>query len=238
MSDLIKYSDEREAANAARVGALETLLIKKGVLGSDSVDTVLQHFETVAGPFNGARIVARAWMDPAYKQRLIEDTPKAIAELNFPLGMDGAEGEHMKAVANSASVHNLVICTLCSCYPWPVLGLPPYWYKDPVFRARGVRDHTLSSLAQKMSLIERHLSRVFKEGAGVTPMSFLNDARLDAVRQYLENSDLALREIALRCGFETADNLRRVFTRRFALSPLEYRQRFRSASPPEKIAEH
>ena len=99
-------------------------------------------------------------------------------------------------------------------------------------------DHTLSSLAQKMSLSERHLSRVFKEGAGVTPMSFLNDARLDAVRQYLENSDLALREIALRCGFETADNLRRVFTRRFALSPLEYRQRFRSASPPEKIAEH
>ena len=140
MSDLFKYSDEREAANAARVGALETLLIKKGVLGSDSVDTVLQHFETVAGPFNGARIVARAWMDPAYKQRLIEDTPKAIAELNFPLGMDGAEGEHMKAVANSASVHNLVICTLCSCYPWPVLGLPPYWYKDPVFRARGVRE--------------------------------------------------------------------------------------------------
>jgi nitrile hydratase len=140
MSDLFKYSDEREAANAAKVGALETLLIKKGVLGSDSVDTVLTHFETVAGPFNGARIVARAWVDAAYKQRLIDDTPKAIAELNFPLGMDGAEGEHMKAVANSESVHNLVICTLCSCYPWPVLGLPPYWYKDPVFRARGVRE--------------------------------------------------------------------------------------------------
>ncbi|RXZ33993.1 nitrile hydratase subunit alpha [Oxalobacteraceae bacterium CAVE-383] len=140
MSDLFKYSDEREAANAAKVGALETLLIKKGVLGSDSVDTVLQHFETVAGPFNGARIVARAWADPAYKQRLIDDTPAAISELNFPLGMDGAEGEHMKAVANSGSVHNLVICTLCSCYPWPVLGLPPYWYKDPVFRARGVRE--------------------------------------------------------------------------------------------------
>lgn len=88
--------------------------------------------------------------------------------------------------------------------------------------------HTLSSLAGKMSLSERHLSRVFKEGTGFTPMNFLNDARLDAVRQYLENSDLALREIALRCGFETADNLRRVFTRRFELSPLEYRQRFHS----------
>ncbi|HEY4318212.1 MAG TPA: nitrile hydratase subunit alpha [Herbaspirillum sp.] len=140
MTALFDYDDDREAASAAKVGALEALLIAKGVLGSDSVDTVLQHFETVAGPFNGARIVARAWVDPDYKQRLVDDTPAAIAELNFPLGMDGAEGEHMKAVANSATVHNLVICTLCSCYPWPVLGLPPYWYKDPIFRARGVRE--------------------------------------------------------------------------------------------------
>jgi nitrile hydratase len=140
MSSLFAYDAEREEASAARVRALEALLIEKGVLGSDSVDTVLNHFETVAGPFNGARIVARAWTDPAYLQRLVDDTPKAIAELNFPLGMDGAEGEHMKAVANTDTVHNLVICTLCSCYPWPVLGLPPYWYKDPVFRARGVRE--------------------------------------------------------------------------------------------------
>jgi len=140
MSDLFNYDDQRESASAARVRALEALLIQKGVLGSDSVDTVLEHFETVAGPFNGARIVARAWMDADYKRRLLEDTPKAIAELEFPLGMDGAEGEHMKAVANEADVHNLIICTLCSCYPWPVLGLPPYWYKDPVFRSRGVRE--------------------------------------------------------------------------------------------------
>lgn len=140
MSQLFDYDEERETASAAKVRALEALLIKKGVLGSDSVDTVLNHFETVAGPFNGARIVARAWMDPAFKQRLLNDTPKAIAELNFPLGMDGAEGEHMKAVANTADTHNLIICTLCSCYPWPVLGLPPYWYKDPVFRSRGVRE--------------------------------------------------------------------------------------------------
>jgi nitrile hydratase len=140
MSQLFNYDDERENASAAKVRALEALLIKKGVLGSDSVDTVLSHFETVAGPFNGARIVARAWMDTAFKQRLLDDTPKAIAELNFPLGMDGAEGEHMKAVANTPDTHNLIICTLCSCYPWPVLGLPPYWYKDPVFRSRGVRE--------------------------------------------------------------------------------------------------
>lgn len=140
MSELFKHPNDREAASAAKVRALEALLIEKGIIGSDSVDAVLQHFETVAGPFNGARIVARAWVDPEFKRRLIDDTPRAIAELNVAPGMTGAEGEHMAAVANGPGVHNLVICTLCSCYPWPVLGLPPYWYKDPVFRARGVRE--------------------------------------------------------------------------------------------------
>src|SRR3984957_11382392 len=140
MTRLFQYEDDREASSAAKVRALEALLIEKGVIGSDSVDAVLQHFETVAGPFNGAKIVARAWTDPAFKQRLVEDTPKAIAELDLSAGMAGAEGEHMAAVANGDGVHNLIICTLCSCYPWPVLGLPPYWYKDPVFRARGVRE--------------------------------------------------------------------------------------------------
>ncbi|AOB31748.1 nitrile hydratase [Bordetella sp. H567] len=140
MSDMFNYEEDREAKSAAKVRALEALLIKKGVIGSDSVDAVLSHFENVAGPFNGARIVARAWVDPEYKRRLIENTPKAIAELDVARGMTGAEGEHMAAVANGPGVHNLIICTLCSCYPWPVLGLPPYWYKDPVFRARGVRE--------------------------------------------------------------------------------------------------
>jgi nitrile hydratase subunit alpha len=140
MSELFQYGDEREADSAALVRALEALLIQKGVLGSDSVDAVLDHFERVAVPCNGARIVARAWIDPDFKRRLLEDTPKAIAELNVAAGMEGAEGEHMAAVANGPEVHNLIICTLCSCYPWPVLGLPPYWYKDPVFRARGVRE--------------------------------------------------------------------------------------------------
>ena len=140
MTDLFHFDKDREASSAAKVRALEALLIEKGVLGSDSVDAVLQHFETMAGPFNGAKIVARAWVDPEYKKRLIADTPRAIAELDLPAGMTGAEGEHMAAVANDEGVHNLIICTLCSCYPWPVLGLPPYWYKDPVFRARGVRE--------------------------------------------------------------------------------------------------
>jgi nitrile hydratase len=140
MSNLFAYDDDREEKNAAKVRALESLLIEKGLIGSDSVDTVLAHFETVAGPFNGARLVARAWVDAAFKARLIADTPAAIAEMGLPQGMNGAEGEHMKAVANEPGIHNLIICTLCSCYPWPILGLPPYWYKDPVFRARGVRE--------------------------------------------------------------------------------------------------
>lgn len=140
MNELFAYDDEREENNAALVRALEALLIEKGLIGSDSVDAVLAHFDTVAGPFNGSRLVARAWADDAFKARLLADTPAAIAEMGFPQGMDGAEGEHMRAVANAPGVHNLVICTLCSCYPWPVLGLPPYWYKDPVFRARGVRE--------------------------------------------------------------------------------------------------
>ena len=140
MDDRFKYRDDREGYSAARVRALEALLIKKGIITDKTVDTVLEFFQTRMGPFNGAKIVARAWIDPAFKARLVADTPKAIAELDLPAGMAGAEGEHMRAVANEPSVHNLIICTLCSCYPWPVLGLPPYWYKDPTFRSRAARE--------------------------------------------------------------------------------------------------
>ncbi|HKP57860.1 MAG TPA: nitrile hydratase subunit alpha [Polyangiales bacterium] len=140
MSERFKYADAREAESAAKVKALEDLLIEKGVIGTDTVDSVLGFFETQMGPFNGAKLVARAWLDPAFKKRLLEDTPAAIAELPFPAGMAGAEGEHMKIVENTAAVHNLIVCTLCSCYPWPTLGLPPYWFKDPTFRARAVRE--------------------------------------------------------------------------------------------------
>lgn len=140
MQDRFQYRADREAYSAARVRALEALLIKKGVITDQTVDTVLEFFETKMGPFNGAKIVARAWVDPAFKDRLVTDTPKAIAELSLPEGMAGAEGEHMRAVANAPGVHNLIICTLCSCYPWPVLGLPPYWYKDPTFRSRAARE--------------------------------------------------------------------------------------------------
>ncbi|MBY5854281.1 nitrile hydratase subunit alpha [Rhizobium leguminosarum] len=140
MTDRFKYREDREAYSAARVKALEALLIKKGIITDKTVDTILDFFETKMGPFNGAKIVARAWLDPAFKDRLVANTPDAIAELDLPEGMAGAEGEHMRAVANSAGVHNLIICTLCSCYPWPVLGLPPYWYKDPTFRSRAARE--------------------------------------------------------------------------------------------------
>jgi nitrile hydratase len=140
MVERFHYPNDRETRNEARIRALESLLIEKGIITNDTVDKVLSFFETQMGPFNGAKVVARAWVDPTFKKRLIEDTPAVIAELDLPKGMAGAEGEHMRAVANSPTVHNLIICTLCSCYPWPVLGLPPYWYKDPTFRARAARE--------------------------------------------------------------------------------------------------
>jgi nitrile hydratase len=140
MTDRFAYPNDREQQNAARVRALEALLIEKGFITSSTVDKVLSTFETEIGPFNGAKLVARAWTDPAFMQLAVTDTPAAIGQLGLPTGTAGAEGENMQAVANTKQVHNLVICTLCSCYPWPVLGLPPYWYKDPSFRARAARE--------------------------------------------------------------------------------------------------
>ncbi|VEP11365.1 Low-molecular weight cobalt-containing nitrile hydratase subunit alpha [Hyella patelloides LEGE 07179] len=138
--DGFSYDREREIYSAARVRALESLLIEKGIISSKTVNKVLDYFETEMGPFNGAKIAAKAWVDPEFKARLLKDCNTAIAEMDLPLGMSGAEGEHMKIVENTPQVHNLVICTLCSCYPWPTLGLPPYWYKDPTFRARAARE--------------------------------------------------------------------------------------------------
>jgi nitrile hydratase len=121
---------------ALRVEALEALLTDKGLVDSAAVDQLVRYYEEDVGPLNGARVVARAWMDPAYKVRLLEDATAAIAELGF----GGPQGEHMVVVENSAQVHNVVVCTLCSCYPWPVLGLPPQWYKSPAYRSRIVRE--------------------------------------------------------------------------------------------------
>jgi nitrile hydratase subunit alpha len=138
--EMFAYSPNRELESAAKVRALEALLIQKGVLSTSAVDTVLQHFERTMGPFNGAKLVAKAWCDQEFKDLLLSDCNAACQQLDMPSGMSGAEGEIMRVAENSSTVHNLIICTLCSCYPWPTLGLPPYWYKDPTFRARAARE--------------------------------------------------------------------------------------------------
>jgi nitrile hydratase subunit alpha len=121
---------------ALRVKALESLLVEKGLVDRAALDALVDAYEHKIGPRNGAQVVARAWSDPAYKQRLLSDADAAIAEM----GYGGLQGEHMVVVENSAKLHNLVVCTLCSCYPWPVLGLPPVWYKSAPYRSRAVID--------------------------------------------------------------------------------------------------
>jgi nitrile hydratase subunit alpha len=121
---------------ALRVKALESLLVEKGLVDPAALDALIDTYEHKVGPRNGARVVARAWIDPAYQQRLLRDATNAIAEL----GYGGRQGEHMVAVENTPTVHNLVVCTLCSCYPWSVLGLPPAWYKSTPYRSRAVID--------------------------------------------------------------------------------------------------
>ena len=121
---------------ALRVKALESLLVEKGLVDPAALDAIVDAYENKIGPRNGARIVARAWTDPDYKARLMHDATAAIAEF----GYSGAQGEHMVVVENTPTVHNLVVCTLCSCYPWPVLGLPPVWYKSSAYRSRAVID--------------------------------------------------------------------------------------------------
>ncbi len=118
----------------ARTRALESILLEKGLLTPDAVDKVIAAYERDIGPLNGARVVARAWVDAAYKKRLLTDATPAIAELGF----GGRQGEHMVVVENTPAIHNVIVCTLCSCYPWPVLGLPPVWYKSPPYRSRVV----------------------------------------------------------------------------------------------------
>src|SRR5881396_40481 len=119
-----------------RTKALESLLVEKGLVDPAALDALIDTYEHKVGPRNGARVVARAWVDPAYKARLLEDASSAIAELGYM----GRQGEDMVVLENTPKVHNLVVCTLCSCYPWPVLGLPPVWYKSPPYRSRAVLD--------------------------------------------------------------------------------------------------
>ena len=121
---------------ALRAEALEQLLTEQGLVSSEAIEEIIRSFEEDIGPMNGARAVARAWVDPAFRERLLADGKSAIAELGF----GGAESQRLVVVENTPEVHNVVVCTLCSCYPWPVLGLPPAWYKDPSYRSRVVRE--------------------------------------------------------------------------------------------------
>ncbi|MBP1155599.1 MULTISPECIES: nitrile hydratase subunit alpha [unclassified Paenibacillus] len=121
---------------SARAKALESLLIEKGILSSDAIDSVVQRYENEIGPMNGAKVVAKAWTDAAFKQRLLQDPLTELKELGFY----GLQGEHVRVLENTDAVHNVVCCTLCSCYPWTLLGLPPAWYKEPAYRSRIVKE--------------------------------------------------------------------------------------------------
>jgi nitrile hydratase len=121
---------------ALRAEALESLLVEKGLIDPKVVDGLISRYEHDVGPMNGAKVVAKAWTEDDYRRRLLDDGTAAIAELGF----SGPQGEHIVVLENTPEVHNVVVCTLCSCYPWPVLGLPPSWYKDPAYRARVVRE--------------------------------------------------------------------------------------------------
>ena len=131
------HADHSELSEIERrVRALETVLTQKGYIDPAALDVLIDTYQTKIGPRNGARVVARAWVDRAYRDRLLRDATSAIAEL----GYSGRQGEHMIAVENTPGRHNVVVCTLCSCYPWPVVGLPPVWYKSAPYRSRVVRD--------------------------------------------------------------------------------------------------
>lgn len=136
MSTADKVDADHQAQIAARVKAIESLMIEKGLMTAAAVDRVAEIYENEVGPQLGAKVVAKAWSDPAFRERLLDNASTACAEL----GIGGLQGEDMVAVEDTDELHHVIVCTLCSCYPWPVLGLPPNWYKEPAYRARVVRE--------------------------------------------------------------------------------------------------
>jgi len=147
----------------ARAAALEALLTEKGLVSPEFIDAIVSAYANDIGPMNGARVVARAWVDGEYRDRLLGDGTAAIAELGF----GGPEGEHIVVVENTADVHNVIVCTLCSCYPWPVLGLPPNWYKSPPYRSRMVREPRKVLSEMGLELPESVSIRVWDSSAEV-----------------------------------------------------------------------
>jgi nitrile hydratase len=146
---------------ALRVEAVEAILVEKGLVDPDVVDEIVEHYETSVGPLNGAKVVARAWTDASFRERLLADGTKAIAELGF----GGPEAAKLVAVENAADVHNVVVCTLCSCYPWPVLGLPPRWYKSNEYRSRMVAQPRSTLAEMGLELPEDVRIRVWDSSA-------------------------------------------------------------------------
>lgn len=159
-------SEHSHKPQAIRAEALESLLIEKGLLQSEAVDATLEMFNERTGPLNGARLVARAWRDPAFRERLLADGSAAIAEYAF----EGGQVDKLVVVENTDTIHNVVVCTLCSCYPWAVLGLPPRWYKDPAYRSRIVREPR-TVLAEMGVALDEHVEvRVWDSSAEVRYM--------------------------------------------------------------------
>ena len=186
-----------------RVRALETLLTRKGYVDPAALDRIIEIYETEVGPHNGARVVAKAWSDPAFHAWLLQDATAAIASL----GYSGRQGEHMVAVANTPEVHNMVVCTLCSCYPWPILGLPPVWYKSAAYRAKAVMDPRGVLADFGVTLPEHSTFRVWDSTAEVRYMvlpmrppgtEHLNEEQLAlrVTRNSMIGTGLALSEVA------------------------------------------
>jgi nitrile hydratase len=167
-----------------RVRALETVLTQKGYVDPKALDALIDAYQWKIGPRNGARVVARSWCDPDFRRRLLEDATAAIASLGF----SGRQSEHLVAVENTADVHNLVVCTLCSCYPWAVLGLPPTWYKSAPYRARAVKDPRGVLREFGVELPESARIRIWDSTAEVR---YLVVPRRPAGTQHLNESDLA-----------------------------------------------
>jgi nitrile hydratase subunit alpha len=162
----IMMTDKDHEPQAIRAEALESLLIEKGLLTSDAIDDVIVRYSERVGPMNGARVVARAWTDPDFKRRLLEDGTSAIDEFSF----EGGEVQKLVVVENTEKVHNAVVCTLCSCYPWAVLGLPPRWYKDPQYRSRIVREPRTVLREMGLDLPEEVEIRIWDSSAEIRYM--------------------------------------------------------------------
>ena len=162
MSEGHHHVREKSAAEL-RAMALEAVLVEKGLVSTDAIDTVVEQFQNEIGPRRGARMVARAWLDDDYRRRLLGDATAAAAEM----GYGGAEGERMICVENTPQVHNAIVCTLCSCYPWPVLGVPPVWYKSPPYRSRIVREPRLVLAEFGLEVPEQTDIRVWDSSAEV-----------------------------------------------------------------------